>query len=104
MTRGCIHANDNPSDWALIQRWSTGANDAQSYPFTNFGRCKLLCYIYEQSTDYFLFSIFIVPQFFSYYLRSSFFVRHDILNPIEGDDWTMVNIIAAAAGNNDSPT
>jgi hypothetical protein len=48
----------------------------------------------------FLILIFFVLQFFAYYLRSSFF-RHDILHPIEGDDWTKVNIIAAAAGNND---
>lgn len=39
---------------------------------------------------------------FVYYLHSSFF-RHDIAHPIEGDDWTKVNIIAAAAaGSNDS--
>lgn len=30
------------------------------------------------------------------------FFSHDILHPIEGDDWTKVIIIAAAAGNNDS--
>ena len=45
------------------------------------------------------FNFFIVLQFFTYYLSS--FFRHDILDPIEGDDWTKVNIIAAA-GNNDS--
>ena len=44
---------------------------------------------------------FIVLQFFAYYIRSSFF-RHEISDPIEGDDWTKVIIIAAAAGNNDS--
>ena len=99
MTRGCIHADDNPSGWALIQRSSSGANDAQSYPFTNFGRCKLLRYIYEQSMDYKIF--FIVLQYFTYYIRSSFF-SHDIWDPIEGDDWNKVIIIAAAAGSNDS--
>ena len=30
------------------------------------------------------------------------FFRHDISYPIEGDDWTQVIIIAAAAGNNGS--
>ena len=38
---------------------------------------------------------------FTYSLCSSFF-SHDILDPIEGDDWTTVDIIAAAAGSNDS--
>jgi len=28
--------------------------------------------------------------------------HHDIWDPIEGDDWSMVDIIAVAAGNNDS--
>jgi hypothetical protein len=44
---------------------------------------------------------FMVLQFLAYHLRLLFF-RHDIFNPIEGDDWTQVIIIAAAAGNNDS--
>lgn len=44
---------------------------------------------------------FMVLQFLAYYLHLSFF-SHDISVPIEGDDWTKVIIIAAAAGNNDS--
>ena len=42
---------------------------------------------------------FTVLQCLAYHLRLLFF-RHDISHPIEGDDWTQVIIIAAAAGNN----
>jgi hypothetical protein len=45
---------------------------------------------------------FMVLQFFAYYLLRSSFFSHNILDPIEGDDWTKVIIIAAAAGNNNS--
>jgi len=84
MTRGCIHADDNLSGWALIQMPRAThlqtLGDASSYAaFTNKVRIV-----------------------FSSWSCNSLFLRHDILDPIEGDDWSKVIIIAAAAGTNDS--
>ena len=41
-------------------------------------------------------------DFSSWSCNSLLFFSHYILDPIEGDDWTRVVIIAAAAANNDS--
>lgn len=62
MTKGCMQADDGPSGWVLIRRSSSGAAVAQSYRYTNFGKCKPLGCIYELSKDF-----FIVLQFFTYY-------------------------------------
>lgn len=95
MTKGCMNADDGPSGWVLIRRSSSGAAVAQSYRYTNFGKCKPLDCIYELSKDSFHCPTILHLLFL--------FFRHNISEPIEGDDLIKVNIIAAAAATAPAP-